>query len=259
MMKFLSQLFSPSPEQFSAVFAEHKVVLVDYQTSDLVEIERQTLALAETLGAVIQYEEDPFSGQMTSNHWTEIKYDPNGPNAYKTSNTYQPLHTDYGYFHQEMPVSFFYCVEQADFGGATTFFDPNQLVAMMESEYPTLLKEIQETKIHFGRNDSAFTSRTDFILQKQANAWKVNWNYYRAKDDLQNIELIERFKAFLDKYVEKSGELTELKLSRGQAVFFQDGYVLHGRNSFLGNRQLNKGAISSVSLEELKAIYMSLK
>jgi hypothetical protein len=42
-------------------------------------------------------------------------------------------------------------------------------------------------------------------------------------------------------------------------VFFQDGYVLHGRNSFLGNRQLNKGAISSVSLEELKAIYMSLK
>ena len=258
-MKFISHLVQPTPEQFCSIFNEHKVVLVDFQTTDLSEIEHATLALANTLGTVIQYEEDPFSGQMTSNQWTEIKYDPQGPNAYKTSNTYQPLHTDYGYFHQEMPVSFFYCVEQASFGGATTFFDPDQLVEMLEREDPDLLLALQETQIHFGRNASAFTSRIDYILQKQANAWKVNWNYYRAKDDEQNSALIERFKAFLDKYVEKSGELTELKLQRGQAVFFQDGYVLHGRNSFLGNRQLNKGAISNISLAELKEIYFALK
>ncbi len=257
-MKFFTRLSNPSPENFKTIFDQHKVVLVDFKTHDLKKIEASTLALANALGTVIQYEEDPFSGELTSNQWTEIKYDPNGPNAYKTSNTFQPLHTDYGYFYQELPVSFFYCVEQAKFGGATTFLDPHRLVEVLEMENSSLLSELQQTKIHFGRNDSAFTSRQDYILQNHEGVWRVNWNYYRAKDDVVHQELVEKFKVFLDKYFEKSGELTELKLKRGEAVFFQDSYVLHGRNSFLGERQLNKGAISPISLDALKELYVSL-
>ena len=73
---------------------------------------------------------------------------------------------------------------------------------------------------------------------------KINWNYYRAIGDNENRSMIEDFKDFLDTYIEKSGELKELKLTPGEGVFFHDRRVLHGRNSFVGNRQLNKGGIA---------------
>jgi len=116
---------------------------------------------------------------------------------------------------------------------------------------PQLLYHIQNQKIHFGRKDNPLAHNDDFILQKDQLGWKINWNYYRALNDIKNKTLIEDFKDFLDNYIEKSGELKELKLKPGEGVFFQDRRVLHGRNSFVGNRQLNKGGIAVAVPEEV--------
>lgn len=242
-MKFISK-WDPK-DRFSQIFSTTKVVHVASCMHQIDEVNEFFLELAKQVGVVIICDEDPLTGELIVNQWNKIKYDPNlFENAYKYSNKYQPLHTDYGYFSLDVFCSFFYCVEQAQFGGATTFIDVDKVVSILQSMNSTLFTEIQNRKIHFGRSESPLTNNIDFILQKDELGWKINWNYYRALGDEKNKALVEDFKGFLDNYIEKSGELTEIKLNPGEGVFFHDRRVLHGRNSFLGDRHLNKGAIA---------------
>ena len=254
-MEFFSR-YNPnhSSAQFSKVFEQTKVLHV-LKCNENLDISSFYKDLASKCGIPMVYEEDPITGKINFEKWTEIKYVPEkSTDTYKHSNKSQPLHTDYGYFSFEIFASFFYCAEQAEFGGATTFIDAKIIFSVLESVDKKLLKAIQETKIHFGRNDSPLANNLDYILQKDSTEWLINWNYYRALRDEQNKGLVEDFKAFVDHYLEKSGELTELKLQPGEGVFFHDRRVLHGRNSFVGNRQLNKGGIAKslpLSLQEV--------
>lgn len=235
--------FQHNQTDFSDVFRQHKVVHVLHNQS--VDADTYFRNLSKECGVPLIYEEDPVTGEIDLNKWTEIKYEPEkSDNAYKSSNKSQPLHTDYGYFSFEIYAAFFYCVTQATFGGATTFIDIDTVADVLHSVDKQLFERIQSQKIHFGRKDNPIAHNDDFILQKDAIGWKINWNYYRALGDTRNQTLIEDFKAFLDNYIEKSGEMKELKLLPGEGVFFQDRRVLHGRNSFVGNRQLNKGGIA---------------
>ncbi|MFT6167743.1 MAG: alpha-ketoglutarate-dependent taurine dioxygenase [Vicingaceae bacterium] len=229
---------------FKNVFSQNKVVKVESNILVNSQLGAYFESLAKRVGIPLIYEENPVTGEIIRNKWTEIKYDKlKSKNTYKHSSMSQPLHTDYGYFSFDMPVSFFYCEQQASFGGATTFIDAERIVEILELINQDLFQELQRTEIQFGRNDSTLSSRKDFILKNCADGWQINWNYFRAQNDLENKELIERFKSFLEESIEKSGELLELKLKVGEGVFFHDRKVLHGRNSFVGNRHLNKGAL----------------
>ncbi len=229
---------------FKLLFENTKVVHVkhDFQQESIPDFYK---GLAKTVGIPLIYEEDPVTGQVHVNKWTEIKYDADkATDTYKHSNKSQPLHTDYGYFSFEIYSAFFYCSAQARFGGATTFIDVDKLVEILDWENKELLNQLQERKIQFGRQGNPIAHNEDYILQQDSVGWKMNWNYYRAKGDTQNQDLVENFFAFMNDIVEKSGELTELKLQPNEAVFFHDRRVLHGRNSFIGERQLNKGGIA---------------
>lgn len=241
-MNFCNQ-YNIEQDSFSKMFKNTKVLHILEQ--DNMDTDTYFRQLAKSAGICLIYEEDPVTGEIRMNHWTEIKYEPEKSNdAYKNSNKSQPLHTDYGYFSFEIYAAFFYCVTQAEFGGATTFVDVDTVVKILQSVNPQLFSHIQKQKIHFGRKGNPIAQNEDFILQQDQLGWKINWNFYRALGDSENKTLIEDFKDFLDTYIEKSGELLELKLQPGEGVFFQDRRVLHGRNAFVGQRQLNKGAIA---------------
>ena len=241
-MRFFTK-YNLDKTSFDEVFKNHKVVHV--LRNELEDTDAYFRGLAKQCGIPLIYEEDPVTGLIDVNKWTEIKYEPEKSNdTYKSSNKAQPLHTDYGYFSFEIYSAFFYCVAQAEFGGATTFIDVDKVVEVLKPINNSLFNHIQAQKIHFGRKDNPIAHNDDFILQKDVLGWKINWNYFRAIGDSKNRSLIEDFKDFIDTYIEKSGELKELKLEPGEGVFFQDRRVLHGRNSFVGERQLNKGAIA---------------
>lgn len=235
---------------FNEIFQKNKVVHVlkqeEFTSDDYFK------KLAQSVGIPLLYNEDPITGKLIPNHWSVIKFDPNNEkNAYKHSNKSQPLHTDYCYFPFEIYGSFLYCVNQAEFGGATTFIDIDAIVPILKAINPKLLEAVQQTKIHFGRKGNPIAYNEDYILTKDNEGWRISWNYYRVKDDIQHQTLIEDFKDFLDTYIEKSGELMELKLQPGEGVFWHDRRLLHGRNSFLGNRQLNKGGLAESVPEEV--------
>jgi alpha-ketoglutarate-dependent taurine dioxygenase len=240
-----------SVNQMKHAFEKDKVIVIRNDKNEITDLGNFYLNRAEELGLPLVCEEDPISGQLKWNQWTEIKYLPNSNDSYKNSFKKQPLHTDYGYFSFEMPYSFFYCVEQAEFGGATTFFDVDILVNILKNVNIDLLNQLISNKVNFGRQGNQFSFREDYILKENGPKWHVNWNYYRAQDDILNRDMINAFKNFLDDYIETSGELKQVKLQPGDAVFFKDSEVLHGRNSFTGNRHLNKGAITYRELEGL--------
>lgn len=247
-----------SIEPFHSVMKNSKVVHVR-NLSNARPLDESCINLASQIGFPIICEEDPVSGAVRTNQWTAIKYDSNASNSsYKHSNTYQPLHTDYGYFSFEIFAAFFYCLEQAEFGGATCFIDVERVVSLLRMSDPTLFDQLQNTEIQFGRRGNSVASNRDRILSKDECGWKINWNYFRAKDDVANGDVIEGFHAFLNNSVERSGELLELKLMPGEAVYFQDRRVLHGRNSFIGARHLNKGAIANVIPDEVRTLLATI-
>ncbi len=243
-MKFFSTVNQEDLINFEQLFNDHKVIKVELDSVPNELLGDFYRKLASRVGIPLIYEEDPITGEIIQNKWTEIRFEPSkSKSTYKHSSLSQPLHTDYGYFSFDMPVSFFYCVTAAPFGGATTFIDADKIVDVLKAVDSELFELLLDTPISFGRNDAELTNRVDKILSKDEIGWKINWNYYRAQNDLKNLELSQRFKCFLDDYIEKSGELFEVYLKKGEGVFFHDSRVLHGRNSFIGDRHLNKGAL----------------
>lgn len=241
-MKFFKTLIAT--DNIKSEFENTKVLLIQPKNLKDVDLSNYYKTLAKYIGVPIIYEENPITGEILHNEWTKIEYlKGEEKNTYKHSNLYQPLHTDYGYFSFEIFCSFFYCEKQAAFGGATTFIDVDKVVETLSILDKNLFQNLCKTKINFGRKGNPVAHNTDYVLQKDDLGWKINWNYYRAFNN-ENNNLVGEFKQFLDNHIEKSGELLELKLQPGEAVFFHDRRVLHGRNSFLGNRLLNKGAIT---------------
>ncbi len=58
------------------------------------------------------------------------------------------------------------------------------------------------------------------------------------------LEMCEEFHKFLETKIVAGGLLTEVYLKPGEAALFQDDRILHGRNSFYGNRTLIKGGFN---------------
>src|SRR5690606_40336753 len=207
-MTFFSE-FHPNQTNFHDHFMNHGVVRV--LRNETIDADTYFRNLASESGIPLIYEEDPITGIINFDKWTEIKFESEKAfDSYKSSNKYQPLHTDYGYFSFEIYAAFFYCVEQAQFGGATTFIDVETIVSILKSANTKLFNAVQTNIIQFGRKGNPIAQNKDLILQKDHLGWKINWNYYRALGDTENATLIQDFKDFLDTYIEKSGELLEL-------------------------------------------------
>src|SRR4051812_24067986 len=80
----------------------------------------------EYVGQFISIGEDfTKGGAQTGEKWLEIRYDHDIPDlaAYRHSKNAQPLHTDESYITNPADIMFFYCVNKAEEGGATTFVD----------------------------------------------------------------------------------------------------------------------------------------
>lgn len=200
--------------------------------------------LTKKLGIQIRRGEDFKKNQFTKDQWLDVSYNPTKANTYRHSNTRQPFHTDGAYISEfNFDIVFLICTQQADHGGATTFLDADLLIEILHKNEPELLTELQSTEVHFVKD--GFGSLNRKIIDKDDMGWLLNWNYYRvAKTNSQVVlKMVESFHQFLEKRIFESGIMTPIILQKGEAVFFHDRRVLHGRNAFFGERCLIKGAL----------------
>lgn len=229
-MKFIKKIIAKNSNQIKKELLEFKVLHV---TPERVEnFESFYIDVANQIGTIFCSEEDFITKNKTGNLWSEIKYIEEKSESFSHSNTRQPFHTDGAYELNAPDISFFYCVERANFGGATTFIDSDVLIKCLSFCNGDLLKKIKNTIVYHYKGDDG---KKALILDDKN--W--NWNYFRA----EKSNLVEEFHNFLEEKIYKSGIYESVYLNPGDSLFFWDKKVLHGRNGFIGNRHLKKAGI----------------
>lgn len=243
--------YSPFPYQDSPEFPNlfrkelycHKVVHLQGVPPE-VELTPLYSNLARASGGFLNKNEDLNTAQMQADQWLDIRYDARYSQTFRHSNTRQPLHTDGSYTDQQFDVIFFFCIEQAQYGGATTFIDGTQVVELLRAVNPELLEKVCTLEVDFVKGKNLF-KRSRILDLRQGNPL-FNWNKFRVSpsNPAEVLDAAAAFHLFCEERIVDGGLLTPLRLLPGEAVFFHDRQVLHGRNSFWGNRCLMKGAIS---------------
>jgi alpha-ketoglutarate-dependent taurine dioxygenase len=201
--------------------------------------------LSEELGQWAPMDEDVQTGQKTGGKWIEIKYDPQFPDSYRHSCTRQPLHTDGSYESNAPRVSFFYCIKAAPVGGETTFLNSHDLLRELERYSKSLLKACCDNPVTFAKGKD---SKTRPIISTDAEGIVLTWNYFRVIETSFEITKLRReFHQFLEEKIVEAGLCFPCHLKPGDAVFFNDERLLHGRNSFvtnhIGERHLLKSGL----------------
>lgn len=187
---------------------------------------------ASSIGTLAVMEED-IDGNKTNRLFTDIKYPWHEiSHSFSHSNTRQPLHTDGSYESNAPEITFFSCKESPKYGGETIFVDGAFIQEILSIYFPVLFNRLKnEIVVH--------KKGSDFKQKPIIKDNKFTWNYYRCEE----CSLREDFNEFLEKYIIGSNLFEKIKLSPGDALFFKDEDILHGRTSFLGNRWLVKGGI----------------
>jgi alpha-ketoglutarate-dependent taurine dioxygenase len=191
-------------------------------------------SLASILGNQAPMEENSC-GNKTGNLLTEIKFPFNHESkSYSHSDTRQPFHTDGAYEHLSPQFCYLFCKESSKFGGSTIFIDNTKLVEVLSYYDSDLLHSLQTEKVIFTKGNDC---KECYIIDDKLN---LNWNWFRCN---QKLKINLKFHSFLESKIFEGGEFYSVKLCPGEALFFNDSKVLHGRTSFIGNRWLIKGGI----------------
>jgi len=192
--------------------------------------------VTESLGSCVLLAEDSTTGRKLGEKWMEIRYDPAFPNAYRHSREAQPLHTDGSYLRDAPEVISFYCLRQAPSGGETVFIDGPELVHLLRDEEPEFLRKLESTPVTFSKADE---SKRRPIVETDAAGPRLTWNYFTVDpgEPSPTRDLAQRFHRFLEDRVVAAGRLVEVLLAPGDAVFFHDERMLHGRNAFVAERR----------------------
>jgi alpha-ketoglutarate-dependent taurine dioxygenase len=204
--------------------------------------------VSESVGTgCYEFCEDYRTGLRTGEKWQEIRFDPAIQNAYRYSKNAQPLHTDGSYNADGPEIVFFYCIKAARSGGATTFIDGPDLVELLRREERALYEDLVKTPVLFSK---ANDNKRRPIVSEDARGPLFTWNYYCVdpSEPPEIKELAERFHGYLQRRVVGDKLTLPICLSPGEAVFFHDERLLHGRDAFEaeapGDRFLLKSAFN---------------
>ncbi len=240
-------VYSPSEDfaaQFKAALIANKIVHLTGLPAGINHKEFYQ-SLVDKIGEIVNVDEDIKTGNAKSaERWTDIRYDKENDFTFRHANTRQPLHTDAAYVNFDLDVNFFFCIETAEVGGATTFIDSDDVIKVLEKYEPALYEKLKTVEVDFGKGEDQRKKRR--IIDTDKRGVKLNWNYFRVMPDNPKdvLELCEEFHRFLENKIVAGGLLTGLVLQPGEGVFFQDDRILHGRNSFYGARTLIKGGFN---------------
>ena len=169
-------------------------------------------------------------GRKTGEPWVDIRYDPSLSDSFRHSPTAQPLHTDGAYETDPPEVVLLVCRKARQTGGGTTFLDGHDLVHYLQVYEPDLLRQLESVPFTFVKGGE---SRTVPVVRYDDYGPLLAWNYFRVD---RSCDLAERFQKFLQDSVVAGGLTCTVHMGEGDALYFRDDRVLHGRQAFLARR-----------------------
>jgi alpha-ketoglutarate-dependent taurine dioxygenase len=192
-------------------------------------------AIGEVVGSSSDVIEDSLTGalKIVPGAWEDVRFEPDRPDTYRHHKVGQPLHSDGAYvqpaYAQE--IALFYLERQARSGGESLFTDAATVAERARDQHPLLYQALTTLPVHFGK--AGAPGRTTTILSSRDGRLKINWNYFRVLPGQGEVveRLREDFRLFLEQMTEE-GAVESFRLDEGDAVFFRDQEVLHGRRDF---------------------------
>jgi alpha-ketoglutarate-dependent taurine dioxygenase len=245
-MKFLTAIDYVTDDianELKDALKSYKVVHVKSVPEEL-NLESLYEDLARSVGTFLFKNENPATAELDSDGWLDMRYDKQlaSSNPYRHGNGRMPLHMDGVYTDVHFDIIFLFSTASPKWGGATTFVDGNKVIEFLEDYDLGLLRKLQSTSVLFSKGNKHKSSP---IIFEQNGMPAFNWNLPRlASENSSEIkEMCSQFNEFCENRLVDGGLMTNCKLERGDAVFFHNRLVLHGRTSFWGDRCLMKGAI----------------
>jgi alpha-ketoglutarate-dependent taurine dioxygenase len=188
--------------------------------------------IGETLGRCAQTLEDSVTGEeiQAPGGWMDVRFEPDRLDTYRHAKVGQPLHSDTAYGTAIQDIGLFYLQKQASSGGESLFVGGQAVVDYLSVHDADLLERLLTTPVRFGKGKA---TRTTTVLRQAGGCTKVNWNWFRVLPDQGEAvaTLREDFKLALEAMIADEA-VTAFRLQAGDAVFFRDDEVLHGRKAY---------------------------
>jgi alpha-ketoglutarate-dependent taurine dioxygenase len=195
--------------------------------------------VGEAVGHAVDTLEDSVTGerQIVPGAWMDVRFEPDRSDTYRHHKVGQPLHSDGAYMPLDyaQEIALFYLERQAPAGGESLFVDAATVADYALSNAPSLYAALTSLPVRFGK--AGLPGRTTTILSRRDGRLKINWNYFRVLPGQGEAvdRLREAFRAFLDEMI-ADGAVESFRLEEGDALFFRDEEVLHGRRDFAAER-----------------------
>ena len=179
------------------------------------------------------------SNQQANKIWMDVRYDSNIKDAYRHSSDSQPLHTDGSYNPNFPNATIMCCISNTASGGETIFLDLKKLVKILKQDDPKLLEFLFNEDILHER--SGYINKKKILLIENKKL-KINFNYFcvSKKNSKKSLENIEKFFNFINTSEKIKQNIFPLKLNVGDAVFWKDSEILHGRNNFIPKKDSDR-------------------
>jgi|TARA_B110000027_G_scaffold132202_1_gene157898 alpha-ketoglutarate-dependent taurine dioxygenase len=179
------------------------------------------------------------SNQQANKIWMDVRYDSNINDAYRHSSNPQPLHTDGSYNPNFPNATIMCCVTNTSSGGETIFLDLKKLVEILKQDDPELLEFLFTEDILHERTNYTNKKKILFIENKKL---KINFNYFcvSKKNSEKSLKNVEKFFKFINTSEKIKKNISPIKLNAGEAVFWKDSEILHGRNSFIPKKDSDR-------------------
>jgi len=165
----------------------------------------------------------------------DVRYDPARERAFRHARTAQPLHTDGAGVNDPVGITLFYMERQASTGGESVLIDAESVARIAAAEEPDLFADLTRIPVQVAL--AAHAGSRVPILQQKGRGWKILWNYYRiVSGQGERIHHHgERVRAFFERLAASSAAAV-FRLDDGDALFFHDQRVLHGRQAFTATK-----------------------
>ena len=179
------------------------------------------------------------SSQKANKIWMDVRYDSKIDNAYRHSSNPQPLHTDGSYNPNFPNATIMCCISNSALGGETIFLELEKLIQILKQDDPKLLEFLFTEKVLHER--SGYTNKREILLYKKKKL-KINFNYYciSKKNSEKSLINVKKFFDFINTSEKIKNNITSIKLNEGEAIFWKDSEVLHGRNNFLPKKDSDR-------------------
>ena len=195
--------------------------------------------MGETLGPSADLIEDSLTGELqhADGRWMDVRFEPDRADTYRHHNVGQPLHCDGAYIPVDRTgrLAVFYLERQAEEGGESLFVDAETVDAYAREKDPALHQALIGLPVRFGK--AGDIPRIERVLSRQHGRLKINWNYFRVLPGQgEAVDALRRAFADLLEQLVEDGVAQSFRLGTGDAVFFRDDEVLHGRKAYAAER-----------------------